>query len=366
MGAPMDGTPRLSHRRYRGYRPHLLWDNAAQYMVMDVPAPKKDFFDVIITALYSEPFPTDLKIILAWLVLAVAGIYLPIVNSSPLRVVFALPVVLFIPGYCLIAALFPNKSDLDGIERTALSFGLSIALVPLIGLGLNYTPWGIRLDPIVISLVIFTVSMLVIALFRRATLPADERFTVPFRSIVNSARGELFPETGSQLDRILSVVLLVAIIAAVGTTIYVIAVPKEGEKFTEFYILGEKKMAADYPDRLFTGLTYPMYIGIGNHEYRNVTYTVETYLEQVNFNESSNSSTIERMDPLDHFTVTLPHNSTKVIPYTLTAPSTGYNRVEFLLFNETVPAISVTGMDRINASYRDLHLWVTVRPKPIL
>ncbi len=72
------------------------------------------------------------------------------------------------------------------------------------------------------------------------------------------------------------------------------------------------------------------------------------------------------MDPLDTFKVTLPHNSTEVMPYSVTAPSTGYNRVEFLLFNETVPGKSVNGMDRINASYRDLHLWVTVRPRPNL
>jgi uncharacterized membrane protein len=33
--------------------------------------------------------------------------------------------VLFLPGYALIAALFPRKDDLDGIERIALSFGLT-------------------------------------------------------------------------------------------------------------------------------------------------------------------------------------------------------------------------------------------------
>ncbi len=50
-----------------------------------------------------------------------------------------------------------------------------------------------------------------------------------------------------------------------------------------------------------------------------------------------------------------------IIPYNLSLNKTGYNRVEFLLFNETVPGPEVTGSDRINASYRDLHLWVTVK-----
>ena len=39
-----------------------------------------------------------------------------------------------------------------------MSFGLSIAVVPLIGLGLNLTPWGIRLDPILISLAVFVIA----------------------------------------------------------------------------------------------------------------------------------------------------------------------------------------------------------------
>jgi hypothetical protein len=77
-------------------------------------------------------------------------------SSSPFiyaRYVFGSLMVLFIPGYSLVEALYPNKKDLDSLERLALSIGLSLALVPLVGLVLNYTPWGIRLDPIVFSLV---------------------------------------------------------------------------------------------------------------------------------------------------------------------------------------------------------------------
>ena len=80
--------------------------------------------------------------------------------------------VLFVPGYTLIAALFPKIGDLEGIERIALSFGLSIAVVPLMGLALNYTPWGIRLVPVVISVVTFTIAMAAAAYWRRMNLPA--------------------------------------------------------------------------------------------------------------------------------------------------------------------------------------------------
>jgi len=88
------------------------------------------------------------------------------------------PLVLFLPGYSLIAALFPRKDDLDGIERIALSFGLSIAVVPLLGLALNYTPFGIRLVPVLVVLSVFTVSLAVIAGVRRQGLPEGERFVV--------------------------------------------------------------------------------------------------------------------------------------------------------------------------------------------
>ena len=161
----------------------------------------------------------------------------------------------------------------------------------------------------------------------------------------------------------LSIILAIAIVAAVATTVYVIVVPKEGEKFTEFFILGEKKMAADYPPQLYTGQNSPLYIGIGNHEYRDITYTVETYFVQMTFNETDNTSTVNVMTPISRFTVPVAHNQTVISPHSFAPTTTGYNRIEFLLFNSTVPAEQVQGMDRISQSYRDLHLWVTIKSR---
>jgi uncharacterized membrane protein len=43
----------------------------------------------------------------------------------------------------------------------------------LIGLLLNYTPWGIRLTPIVISLIIFTIGLSLVALGREYRLSVE-------------------------------------------------------------------------------------------------------------------------------------------------------------------------------------------------
>ena len=73
--------------------------------------------------------------------------------------------VLFLPGFSFIKALFPTK-ELDSIERTALCIGMSLALVPIVGLLLNYTPWGIRLTPITLSLLVLTIIFATTAIIR--------------------------------------------------------------------------------------------------------------------------------------------------------------------------------------------------------
>ncbi len=322
--------------------------------------PEKIFIRQIIDAFEPAHIAKDLIFAAIWMIVTICCIYIPVLNQSFLRVIFALPMILFIPGYVLIATLFPGKDDLDSIERLALSFGLSIAIVPLIGLALNYTPWGIRLDPIVISLAAFTTVLLFLAQYYRSLLPPERRFTIPFREMISEVKGELFGPGSSRSDKILSTILVFAIIAAISTTIYVIVVPKEGEKFTEFYILGPGGKATDYPTRFPAGEEQSLIIGIGNHEYRNVTYTVETILLNQTFDPATNSSIIYAFLPLDTFTTILAHNQTKEFPYNFTVDDKQYNRIQFLLFNESVPAGNISGSERINASYRDLHLWITV------
>lgn len=83
-----------------------------------------------------------------------------------LRYAFGSILILFLPGYSLVELLYP-KRELEGLTRFALSVGLSLALVPLAGLVLNYTPFGIRLYPVAFSIGGLTLIFLGLALRRK-------------------------------------------------------------------------------------------------------------------------------------------------------------------------------------------------------
>ena len=195
--------------------------------------------------------------------------------SNVLRIVLGLPFVLFFPGYALVAALFPKKGDLSGIERVALSFGLSIAVTVLIGLILNYTPWGIALYPILLSLTVFILVTSAIAYYRRRRLVAEQRFTLSFQIALPRWAGL------SKLDKALSIVLALSILAAIGAFAYMVAAPMVGEQFTEFYVLGPEGEVEDYPRELVVGEEATVILGIVNHEGEEMSYRIEVTIDGV-------------------------------------------------------------------------------------
>ena len=287
-----------------------------------------------------KKIPSDLLIVMGLVLLTDIIVFTPGLNESMVRNLLGLPLVLFLPGYSLLAALFPAKSDLEGIERICLSFGLSIATVPLIGLALNYTSWGIRLLPILISLSVFTFLMCGLAYLRRSKLPQTEVFEVPFRETALSIKAEILKKPESKLDKALTVFLVFSILLSVTTLIYVVITPKEGEHFTEFYILGPEGKADNYTTKYVLGENGNITVGIVNHEYRPVNYTMEIRLE---------NKSLPLPENLQH--ITLAHNETWEEPVTFTPPFEGKNmKLEFLLFNETNKSMP----------YRDLHLWIDV------
>lgn len=289
----------------------------------------------------NRKIPSDLLGVVCLVLLTDLFVLVPGLNETFIRTALGLPMVLFLPGYALIAALFAAEKDLDGIERIALSFGLSIAVVPLIGLALNYTPWGIRLIPILVCLSVFTLVMCGIAFWRRENMPeGEESFEVSFTSYWLALKAEVLEKPESKTDKILTIILILSILASVMTLVYVIVTPKEGEHFTEFYILGPGGMADDYPTHYAPGESGTVIVGVVNHEYRVLNYTLDLRLENVSLEI-----------PGDRAVINLAHNETWERTLDITPPFEGTDmKLEFLLFNDTEK----------NESYRDLHLWINV------
>lgn len=284
---------------------------------------------------------------------------------GPLRVLLGLPFVLVLPGYALVAALFPERhrtyevakgeegeeieaveEGIDGLERAALSLGLSIAVVPLIGLGLNYTPWGIRLVPILASLTVFVLAACGVAAWRRDRLPEDERFRISLE-VQAPAWGAY-----STLDKALTVALVLSIVFAAGALVYVLSTPRVGERFTEFYVLGPTGQAEGYPTNLTPNQTGRVILGITNQEHGPVTYQVRMIDETGTFENRSGNRTFvaEGERVLETWEVALDHEETWEENATFSLEDPGTHRVGFEL--------DMPGAEE--QPYRRLHLWVDV------
>ena len=276
--------------------------------------------------------------------------------SSVVNIILGIPILLFFPGYALLQALFVSNERRDSIELMALSIGMSIAVVALIGLGLNYTPWGISLEPALLGISSFIYLMSVIALIRRVILKRI--------SLITEFNFELPSWEGSKLNKSFSVVLVVLILCAGGLLGYIISTNKTTETFTEFYILGLNGQAQNYPSELImqggqiTKVRYgvggyqvvngwsEVTMGIFSHEKQQVTYYIKINVDDEPVNINYDGTIIDELALIELRPGEKWEGEIGFAPENL-----GDNqRVEFLLFkgDDTTPVNS-------------LHLWVNVR-----
>ncbi|MBN2098748.1 MAG: DUF1616 domain-containing protein [Dehalococcoidia bacterium] len=243
-------------------------------------------------------------------IVALTLLLIPVVllTTGWIRVVLGLLFLLFFPGYTLIAAVFPRKDSLDPMERVALSFASSIAVVIAIGLILNYTPLGINLYTVTASIAIFILVAAAIAIWLRRRLPIEERFHVLPR-VESSKWSQL-----NRLEKALSIILVLSILVGTGALVYVMAVPRQGEKFTEFYI----PAAGDYPTRLAIGEPLTVTLHIASQEHESTSYHVQARVDS------------EVVEEKERFTLT--HGEARDETVTIVPTKSGRQEIEFLLY----------------------------------
>lgn len=254
-------------------------------------------------------------------------------TAGPARIVLGAIFVLFFPGYTLLAALFPRKDSLQSVERVVLSFVSSVAIVPLIILVLNYTPWHIRIEPIFASVAAFIFIASAVALIRRRGVPQSEKFQPSMQIKI--------PRWGNQtrMDKVVSFLLLLLIIGSVGALFYVFSTPKAQNNFTDFYMLGSQGTIQDYPKELVLGEQAEVTLEIANHEHQYLSYIIDMML---------NGEKIQEIGPIG-----LADNEKWSQGVTLIPPQAGNDqKFEFLLYKgeNTEP-------------YLTLQLWLDVAEK---
>jgi uncharacterized membrane protein len=221
--------------------------------------------------------------------------------------------------------LFPDKEKFYGNEKLLICFGLSLAVVPLSCLILNFTS-GLTLNSVLYSLTGFVITFSIIAIIRQHGLTDEEKncFAVNFRWFSGKSTAEI----------ILSFILILVACGTIGVLVYVIAIPKTGSAYTEFYLLNSQGIADDYPSEIRMGNTESVTPIVINHENRTADYRIEIQID----NDPDDDIDAVILDTIDN--INLCDDEKYQTPALFTLQSTGdRQKLYFLLFmdGETEP-----------------------------
>jgi uncharacterized membrane protein len=265
-----------------------------------------------------------------------------------LRVLLGFLSVLLFPGYVLVAAFFPDMKEIDWTERIALSFGLSIAVVPLLMVIVNFTPWGITLESTLITNLLFVLATSLVAYHRRMRLPEEERLSLSIT----------FPPPSwseySGLEKVLTLVLAVSIAITGVALAYVLTSPSGGDRYTEFYILDKDGRTDNYPTQLNVSEQGNLTVGVVNHEAATINYTIHAVLSEVRFvynvSAGRNDTVAINNSTLGSFSASIGDGVTWEQPFDFSVADAGDYLLRFFLYQNT----------SLSEPYRSLYLLIKV------
>lgn len=285
--------------------------------------------------------------------------------ANPVRVLFGLALVLFLPGYALVSAVFPRRGDGDrsdrptGLERLVLGVGLSLAVTVLTGVVLSLSGVGFRTVTILSVAAGVTLVSTAVAWWRRRQLPANRRFRLPvgrWRAALraNTADAGLVDSALTALAVLGVVVLLVSLVFAAPLSGALGQESGEEPAFTEAFLLtpGDGQPVADaYPTALSPSELATLTVGLGNNENTRQRYTVLVYAERVVDGAVAERQQLHRFEPTidDGTRWRRDHVVRPVFP-------SDRVRLQYLVYRGDPPA-----EPGVESAYRELHLWIDVR-----
>ncbi|MEY7850995.1 DUF1616 domain-containing protein [Natrarchaeobius sp. A-rgal3] len=282
--------------------------------------------------------------------------------SGTVRIIVAIPLICFLPGYALVSALFPDEPNdgyqsfdegktglgnpllasggLESIERTVLSIVFSVALVPASTLFASVSPRGVAAESVLFGVAILTVVLALVAVVTRYRCSPDRRYTPSIRSAVPffTSRSTLYDRSD---ERPYNVAIVVGLALVVATTGFAVANPPQHDGFTEFEVETEAvdgELETVYESAYEDGESRELEATITNREHEEVTYTTVVLLEDVRYGDRESDVTVHERDELDRQTATVGdgerHQQTLDVTPTLTEEQL---RLTLLLYDDEPP-----------------------------
>lgn len=250
--------------------------------------------------------------------------------GGPFRYLLALALVFLLPGYAMAAVLFPKDGEIDWIRRIAISVGLSIASVALLGLLLDVTPWGLNVASVVGSLLLLSLGTAVLAWWRRLRVPEPDRLSLSVDLTLPLWRDLRFA------DRLLAIGVAVALASGVGVVAFGLANPPAPDHFTELYLLDAGGGVLNYTLSLNTTQGGTVVVGIHDVEGIPVNYTVIVLLVSLetvyNATTGRNETVPGNATFLDSFAVEVASGGRAQEPFPFSIPVQGEYLLEFRLY----------------------------------
>lgn len=304
----------------------------------------------------------DLVAIITVTVALAVAVVVPQFVPTAVRLPLVLLFTCLVPGYAIVAALFPERtrpegsatlsdetsaldaseSKLTGIERGLLAVACSLVVVPAIGYLLNFTPWGVRMIPTLVATSALTILMTGVAAVRRLALPPDDRFVLRVQSQLSAGFDGW--HHGTATSYAVNAILLVAVVAFAVSAGYAVTDPATGEQYSELLLLtadGEEFAEGNLTSGSGNTDRQSVKIAVRNHEGRAVDYTVLA-VEQTVTGAGENRSVItqarvERFDP------TVQNGETWTANTTLPEAGSENTRLVWLLYAGDAPSTATIG-----------------------
>lgn len=329
--------------------------------------------DTLVERLTRPVLPLDLFAVVGYVAVAVTVLTQSGVYGTPLAVAIGIPLLFFAPGYALVSLLFPGATPddaaanrtiaevrqhgLPGGERAALGFGLSVALLPMLGVALAASPWPLEPGTVILSVAGFATGVAVLGAIRRLRRPADRRFSLPIRAWFGGARRAV--SDGSAADTALNIGLAAAVVVAVAAVGYAVAAPGPGPGYTSVSLLSQNEtgalVAGDYPQNFQSGSGKPLVVELTNHERSQTDYSVVVELQRVRQADNGGGKVLEDQQ-LATFTPTVRTGETWQTTHEVTPTMTGEDlRLVYLVYKGEPPSNPTT-----ENAYRHVHVWITV------